>query len=75
MDELCDSIRVRGPLEVFGSRIRAQTRGPGSAGVHVIHLNNEPESRTDLADRLETAGCEVDRAGKDWLREGDFTLD
>lgn len=46
-----------------------------TAGLHVIHLGNDAAARTDLADRLETAGCAVDRSGKtDWLREGDFSL-
>lgn len=42
------------------------------SGRHVIHLNNRPESRLELAQRLETAGCAVSIAGKDWLTVGDF---
>ena len=32
-----------------------------------------PEKRNDLAQRLKTAGCEVDTSGTDWLKAGDFT--
>jgi predicted nucleotide-binding protein len=41
-------------------------------GRHVIHLTNRPESRQELATRLEAAGCDVDTEGTDWLSEGDF---
>jgi predicted nucleotide-binding protein len=44
-----------------------------TAGVHVVHLSNDPESRRDLANRLEAAGCAIDDSGSDWLREGDFS--
>lgn len=43
------------------------------AGRHVIRIDNSPEKRQDLADRLRTAGCEVDLSGRDWLRAGDLT--
>lgn len=43
------------------------------SGRHVIHLNNRPERRLELAQRLETAGCAVSTAGKDWLTVGDFS--
>jgi predicted nucleotide-binding protein len=42
-------------------------------GRHVIHMNNTPEQRTELANRLGNAGCEIDLGGKDWLSEGDFS--
>jgi predicted nucleotide-binding protein len=42
-------------------------------GRHVIHLDNSAEKRTDLANRLASAGCPVDLAGTDWLSEGDFS--
>lgn len=45
------------------------------AGRHVVHLTNAPESRIELANKLETAGCDVDRTGHDWLRSGDFESD
>jgi predicted nucleotide-binding protein len=42
-------------------------------GRHVIKLSNRPESRQELANRLEAAGCDVDTSGTDWLSEGDFS--
>lgn len=42
------------------------------AGRHVIRLNNSPEQRQELANRLEAAGCPVNTKGKDWIRVGDF---
>jgi predicted nucleotide-binding protein len=42
-------------------------------GRHVIRLDNSPERRADLAQRLETAGCPVDQSGRDWLSVGDFS--
>jgi predicted nucleotide-binding protein len=44
------------------------------AGRHVVHLDNRLESRRELASRLETAGCEIDISGSDWLVEGDFRI-
>lgn len=41
-------------------------------GVHFINLGDDPASRNDLATRLETAGCAVDRSGIDWLKAGRF---
>jgi predicted nucleotide-binding protein len=41
-------------------------------GRHVIRLTDRPESRQELANRLEAAGCDVDTTGTDWLSEGDF---
>lgn len=41
-------------------------------GRHVVRMNNTPESRKELAQRLETAGCRVDLTGNDWLDTGDF---
>jgi len=43
-------------------------------GKHVIRLNNSGEQRHELAQRLETCGCEVDVSGKDWFSDGDFDL-
>lgn len=45
------------------------------AGRHVNFLDNSPESRIELANKLETAGCDVDRGGTDWLKSGDFEPD
>ncbi|MBP1823036.1 nucleotide-binding protein [Mycobacterium sp. OAE908] len=42
------------------------------AGRHAVRLSNSPEKRLDLANRLKTAGCEVDTSGTDWLKAGDF---
>jgi predicted nucleotide-binding protein len=43
-----------------------------TGGIHAIRLSNAVEARRDLAQRLETAGCEVDTTGTDWLSTGDF---
>lgn len=43
------------------------------AGRHVVRLDNSSESRQAFARRLETAGCDVDLTGTDWLNAGDFT--
>jgi hypothetical protein len=42
-------------------------------GRHAIRISNDGRLRKSLADRLITAGCEVDLTGGDWLHEGDFT--
>jgi predicted nucleotide-binding protein len=41
-------------------------------GRHVIHMDNSAEQRTELANRLGNAGCDIDLGGRDWLSEGDF---
>jgi predicted nucleotide-binding protein len=41
-------------------------------GRHVIQFTGLSESRQELANRLESAGCEVDTDGTDWLSEGEF---
>lgn len=43
------------------------------AGRHAVRLSNTPEARKSLAERLRTAGCEVDTSGSSWFKEGDFT--
>lgn len=43
------------------------------AGRHAVRLDNSPEKRIDLANRLENAGCPTDRTGTDWMTAGDFT--
>lgn len=43
-------------------------------GRHVVRMNNSPEKRHILANRLESAGCIVDRSGEDWLKVGDFNV-
>jgi predicted nucleotide-binding protein len=42
-------------------------------GRHVVRLNNSADKRQELADKLDTAGCPVQRAGKGWLEAGDFS--
>ena len=41
-------------------------------GRHVIRLDNSPQKRQALAQRLETAGCAVNLSGTDWLTSGGF---
>jgi predicted nucleotide-binding protein len=42
------------------------------AGRHVVRLSNEYTKRNDLANRLESLGCKVDKQGTDWTKAGDF---
>ncbi|QDV56261.1 TIR domain-containing protein [Rosistilla oblonga] len=41
-------------------------------GRHVVRMNNSIGRRQDLAQRLETSGCSVSLAGRDWHSAGDF---
>jgi hypothetical protein len=41
-------------------------------GRHTIRINDTPEQRQELKERLESAGCEV-KAGSDWLEAGKFS--
>lgn len=41
-------------------------------GRHLVRMNDTAERRHELAQRLQTAGCEVNMAGTDWYRAGDF---
>ena len=43
------------------------------AGRHAVRLNNDTKSRQALAQRLKTAGCEVDLTEIDWQTTGDFS--
>ena len=43
-------------------------------GRHVIRLDDSPQQRHELAQRLQTAKCDVDITGKDWYTEGSFDL-
>jgi hypothetical protein len=43
------------------------------AGRHAVRLSNSVPSRQALAQRLRTAGCQVDLTGTDWHTAGDFT--
>ena len=42
-------------------------------GRHVIRMNDSPERRHELAQRLETAGCQVNFSGTDWYKAGLFS--
>jgi predicted nucleotide-binding protein len=42
------------------------------AARHAVRLNDGPECRTEIAERLRTAGCEVNTQGTDWLSAGKF---
>lgn len=42
------------------------------AGRHVIKLSNDARVRLDIANRLENAGCAVNKSGQDWLVIGNF---
>lgn len=44
------------------------------AGRHVLRLDDSPQRRTDLAQRLKTAGCPVDLTGRDWMTAGSFVV-
>jgi len=41
-------------------------------GRHTVRMDDSPEKRQELAQRLETAGCEVNRSGTDWYKAGQF---
>jgi hypothetical protein len=43
-------------------------------GRHILRLNNTSARRQDLAERLKTAGCDVDLTGRDWHTAGSFEL-
>jgi predicted nucleotide-binding protein len=42
-------------------------------GRHVVRLDNSISRRQELANRLKTAGCEININGTDWHQEGDLT--
>ena len=44
------------------------------AGRHVIRLTDSPENRQDVAERLQTAGCSVSTSGRDWMKQGKFSI-
>lgn len=43
-------------------------------GKHLIRMNDTPERRQELANRLKSAGCEVNLDGTDWFNTGNFEL-
>jgi predicted nucleotide-binding protein len=42
------------------------------AGKHAVHFKGTAEQRTELRERLRTAGCAVTEGGTDWLSAGNF---
>lgn len=42
-------------------------------GRHTVRLDNTPEKRQALKNRLTTAGCAIDEIATDWLTAGDLT--
>lgn len=42
-------------------------------GRHAVRLDNDLPGRKELAQRLQTAGCDVDLSGDDWLTAGDLS--
>jgi len=44
------------------------------AGRYVLRIDDSPEWRLDLAQRLRDAGCEVNLSGRDWMNAGDFVI-
>jgi len=44
------------------------------AGRHVVRLSNDYAKRNDLANRLESLGCKVDKQGTDWTAAGNFNV-
>lgn len=43
-------------------------------GRHMLKMDNSAEKRIELAGKLETAGCFVNKRGTDWLRVGNFEV-
>ncbi len=43
------------------------------AGRHIVRLSDDYSKRNDLANRLESLGCKVDKQGTDWTKAGNFT--
>jgi predicted nucleotide-binding protein len=41
-------------------------------GIHAIRIDSKPTWRHEFAERLRTAGCEVDTSGTEWLEVGAF---
>lgn len=42
-------------------------------GRHYVRMDNSPQQRQALANRLKSAGCEVDLTGTDWHTAGDLS--
>jgi predicted nucleotide-binding protein len=44
------------------------------AGRHVVRLTDDYDKRNDLANRLESLGCKIDKQGTDWTMAGNFKI-
>jgi predicted nucleotide-binding protein len=44
-------------------------------GIHVTHMDNTPQKRSELATKLKGVGCDVDTGGSDWYSTGNFETD
>lgn len=44
------------------------------AGRHALQMADTPQRRAELAQRLRTAGCDVNTVGHDWLTAGNFVI-
>lgn len=62
----------RNPNRTILLQVGGQRSFSDIGGRHVIRITDAPEWRVDLVNRLEAAGCPVDRSGSDWLRIGAF---
>ena len=43
-------------------------------GIHVILMDNSPEKRKELVERLKSTKCNVNDQGIDWLKAGNFSV-
>jgi predicted nucleotide-binding protein len=43
-------------------------------GRHALRMSGETSQRLELAQRLKSAGCEVDLSGQNWLHSGNFVI-
>jgi predicted nucleotide-binding protein len=41
-------------------------------GIHITHMDNTPEKRSELATKLANAGCKTDTSGNSWYHTGNF---
>ena len=44
-------------------------------GIHILHLGDSVEKRIDFANRLKSAGCQVNLSGTTWSTSGDFSYE
>lgn len=43
-------------------------------GRHALRISNEMSERLELIRRLQTAGCDVNLSGDDWIKSGNFVI-